>query len=250
MKIINNLFRTTFIAAIFFCSTTIFAATFTPEQNKAIEKVVHDYLVNNPEVLMESVKNLQQKQEAQMEQESKKLLAQNVKEVFDSTNRPIAGNAKGNIVIAEMSDYRCPHCKIMGPVVEQIIKNNPDVKIIYIETPIFGEDSAYAAKAALASVNQNKFSELNAALLKNESLKKEDVLNIAKSLGIDTAKLQKDIENKNTADQINLNIELAKKLQIPGTPAFFIGNIKTKKYDALYGNVDASAMQGKINSVK
>lgn len=252
MKLIK-LFKIIFVLVISLSCSIIFAAStsFTAEQNKAIEQVVHDYLVNNPEVLVEAMKKLQEKQEAQMEQETKKSLTQNAKEIFDASNKPIAGNPKGKIIIAEMFDYRCPHCKVMHPVIEQIIKANPDLEVIFIEIPIFGEDSEYIVKASLASMKQNKYAEFHAALLNSKNtLKKEDILNIAKSIGINIDQLQKDIENKDLDKQIEKNIELAKKMQISGTPAFLIGNLKSKKYDFIYGQTSLDILQAKINAVK
>jgi protein-disulfide isomerase len=252
MKIINYLIKSVVFGIIISNCCLAFAATFTSEQNTAIEQVVHDYLIKKPEVLVEAMKILQQKQMTQMEQESKKLLDKNAKEIFDPVNRPIAGNAKGNIVITELFDYRCSHCKSMDSVIKKIIHDNSDVKVIYLEAPIFGKESAYISKVALAAMKQNKYLELHTVLLNDSSnaATKDEVFKIAKISGVDVVKLEKDMEDNAIEKQLTANVMLLKKMKIPGTPAFFIANVKNKKYDVIYGQFGSEVLQQKIDAVK
>lgn len=252
MKIVKYFIKIVVFGVIALSYCVTFAATFTSEQNAAIEQVVHDYLLKKPEVLVEAMKVLQLKQMTQMEQESKKLLIKNAKEIFDSSNKPVAGNAKGDIVITELFDYRCSHCKSMDAVIKKIINNNADVKVIYLETPIFGKESAYVSKAALAAMKQNKYLELHTALLNDSSntATKDEIFKIAKISGVDIVKLEKDMEDKAIEKQLTANIALLKKMKIPGTPAFFIVNNKNKKYDVIYGQFGVEVLQQKIDSVK
>lgn len=252
MKIINYLIKVFLVSVV---TLNCYAAptstpAFTPEQNKAVEQAVHDYLVKNPEVLVEAMQTMQQKHMAQMEQDSKKMLARNAKEVFNAANNPVAGNTKGSIVITEVFDYRCSHCKAMDSVMKKVMQNNPDLKIIYMSIP-FGEESMYASKAMLAAMKQNKHLELHAALLNSSNaLTKDEVLKMAKSINIDIAKLEKDIQDQAMEKQLTANIALAKKMKVPGTPAFFIGSIDGKKHEAIYGQFGPEVLQQKIDSVK
>jgi protein-disulfide isomerase len=252
MKIINHLFKIIVVSAMTFGCSIALATTFTPEQNKAIEQVIHNYLIKNPEVLVEAMQILQQKQITQMEQDSKKLIAKNASELFNATNRPFAGNAKGTIVIAELFDYRCSHCKAMDSVTKKIIQDNPNVKIIYVETPVFGEESMYAAKATLAAMKQNKYPELHSALLNDKSteLTKDLIIKTAKTIKLNIPKFEQDIKDPAIEKQLTANIALLRKMKIPGTPAFFITNVNNKKYDAVYGQFGPEVLQQKIDLVK
>jgi len=250
MKIVNTIFGT--ILGSIFCLNCLAASTsFNVDQTKDIEQIVHNYLVKNPEVLIEAMQTIQQKRALQMEQDSKKMLTKHAKEVFDASNKPIAGNAQGNIIIAEWFDYQCPHCKSMDIVIKKAIKDNPNLKVIYAEAPVISEESMYVAKAALAAMKQNKYLELHSALLANKNnLTKDEVLKIAKTIkGLDIAKLEKDMQDSAIEKQLEANIKLLKKLKTLGVPAFFITNNKNKKYDAIYGQFESEVLQQKINAL-
>jgi len=142
----------------------------------------------------------------------------------------------------------------MAPAVDKLIEANSDLKVIFIEWPIFGANSQYAAKAALASMQQKRYYSFhNAILNKGYPLNKIDVLNIAKSLGINTKKLQRDMQNQTINDQLRSNFILSQKLNIVpplGTPMFFIGNSKSKKFQLVPGQADQEALQKAIDAVK
>ncbi len=142
----------------------------------------------------------------------------------------------------------------MAPAVDKLIEANSDLKVIFIEWPIFGANSQYAAKAALASMQQKKYYSFHNALVnKGYPLSKVDVLNIAKSLGINTKKLQHDMQDPTIDNQLKTNFILARKLNIGpplGTPMFFIGNTKTKKFQLIPGQADQEALQKAIDAVK
>jgi protein-disulfide isomerase len=229
-------------------------AKFNQSQVQQIQQIVHDYLVNNPEVLVEASNALQEKQFTTAVKKVKSSIPANFDSLFQTNGQPVAGNPKGNVVLVEIFDYQCPHCKPMTPIVDKLIKANSDLKVIFIEWPIFGPNSQYAARAALASMQQNKYYSFHNALFKKGyPLNKIDVLNIAKSLGINTKKLQYDMQNSTINEQLKNNFILAQKLNIGpplGTPMFFIGNTKTKKFQVIPGQADQDDMQKAIDAVK
>lgn len=242
-----------FAAIIGFCSFAVFADdSFTPAQTKAIEDIVKNYLLNNPEVIAASLNNLQQKKLAEMEKEWDTLSNKYAKEIFTPGNNPVLGNPKGNIVMAEFFDYQCPHCKLMGNDIAGLIKANPDLKVILVELPIYGEDSIFASKASLASGAQGKLDAFHLALLNNKgnTLPKNDVLSIAKSVGIDVDKLQKDMQNSAFDKQLNKNQDLAGKLKLIGTPSFVVGTTSGKNISFLAGQVEKSVVQKAIDDAK
>lgn len=90
-------------------------------QKKEIEKVVHDYLVANPEVLLEASQALQQKQQQNMQQQAQSAIKENTDQLFLGKTT-IVGNPKGNVTIVEFFDYQCIHCKKMSPIIDSLIK--------------------------------------------------------------------------------------------------------------------------------
>lgn len=226
---------------------------FNSGQVKQIQQIVHDYLVNNPEVLVEASNALQQKQLIAVTNKVEGAVTKNADQIFQVNGRPVIGNPKGNITMVEFFDYQCPHCKVMVPIVDQLIKANANLKVIFIEWPIFGPNSKYAAEAALASLKQNKYHDFHNALLnKGYPLDNQTVLKIAKSIGINTWKLQRDMKDKAIDQQIIANFELAKNtgiIQI-GTPAFIIGNVDKNKFRFVPGQVEQADLQKAIDQVK
>lgn len=220
----------TLAAVTLFSAPFSYADTFSDDQKKAIQSVVHDYLVNQPEVLIEASQALQSKQQQNMQSEVQGLIKKHAAAVFDGT-QAVAGNPKGNVTLVEFFDYQCIHCKKMTSTVDAAIKANPNLRVVFKEFPIFGEGSAYAARAALAAAQQNKYFQMHAALLNvGKQLNQEEVMKIAKSLNLNIEKLKKDMDSQGVKDTLANNRKLAENLHLMGTPAFIIASTPDGKY--------------------
>jgi protein-disulfide isomerase len=198
------------------------SSSMSEDQKKEIQKVVHDYLVSNPEVLLEASQALQQKQQQNMQQQAKGAIQENAAQLFQGKLTTV-GNAKGSVTIVEFFDYQCIHCKKMATTMGNLIKKDTDLRVIYKEFPIFGKSSEMASRAALAAGMQGKYQAMHEALFKIEKrLDKQLILDAAKSIGLDLAKLKKDMDSKEVTEILDSNRQLAEKLHLMGTPAFIV----------------------------
>lgn len=204
--------------------TLSFAADqMSAEQKKEIEKVVHDYLVNNPEVLVEVSQSLQNKQQKDMQDQAKSAIQKHANQLFSGKLTQM-GNPNGSVTLVEFFDYQCVHCKKMAPVISELVKKDKNLRVIYKEFPIFGKSSDLASRAALAAAMQGKYKAMHEALLKQDKRLDENLINqIAKSIGLDMTKLKKDMDSKEVGDLLAQNRTLAENLRLMGTPAFIIG---------------------------
>lgn len=207
----------------------------TPAQQKQIEDVVRNYLVKNPEVIVESLQTLQQKQMEQARktiQKTQETAPKFADALFHQTNDPVIGNPAGKVTLVDFFDYQCPHCIKMTPVLEDIIKNNPDVRIVFKEFPIRGPVSEYASKVALAAKIQGKYFEFYKALMQQaanqQQLTEDVILKAAQSVGLNMDQLKADMKSDAIAQQIKSTIKLAQDLQLLGTPAIFVAKTDIK----------------------
>lgn len=224
---------------------------FNDAQVQAIQQIMHDYLVNQPQVLIDASQSLQKQEMAKAQKDSEAAIAANATQIFNSKGKPVAGNANGNIVMVEFFDYQCPHCQAMAATITQVIKANPNLKVIFAEFPIFGDNSKFAAKAAIASMQQGKYLAFHNALLKASApLTRRKVLQIAKATGLNIVKLQQDMKSKTIDTQIKANFDLAGKIKIMGTPAFAIGNLQNQKISYVPGQANQQDLQAAIDKVK
>lgn len=199
-------------------------APMSDAQKKQVEQVIHDYLIQNPEVLVEVSQVLQQKQQKAMQEGALSAINENAKDLF-ANNITTVGNPKGNVTLVEFFDYQCGHCKQMRPVLDELIKSNNNLRVIYFEFPIFGKTSEIASRAALAAAMQGKYDALHQALLKaDQHLNEAVVLQIAKSAGLDVDKLKTDMNSQKVTGILEMNRRLAEKLHLMGTPAFIIAS--------------------------
>lgn len=218
----NCLLGTSLLVTALASPAIVMAESITDAQKIEIQKIVHDYLVNNPEVLIESSQALQRKQQDAMTAEAQKAILGNTDQLLSDTLTTV-GNPKGNVTLVEFFDYQCGHCKKMDPVVDALIKKQGHLKVVYKEFPIFGKSSETASKVALAASMQGKYLPMHQALMKEDKRLTDDiVMKLARSVGLNMDKLKQDMQSKVVNDALTANNDLAQKLRLMGTPAFII----------------------------
>ncbi len=201
------------------------AADLSKDQTKAVEKIVHDYIVAHPEVLIEAMAALDAKESAAKKKAQDSAIAKNRAAIYNDPTSFVAGNPKGDVTIVEFFDYNCGYCKrAVGPLLDTVAKDG-NVRLILKELPILGPSSVTASHAALAAVKQGKYMALYKAFYAHKGpLDDEDVFNIAADTGLDIKKLSKDMMDPAIATIIKRNEDLSDALRISGTPAFIIGD--------------------------
>lgn len=185
---------------------------------------IRAYLMANPEVLVEAMQELERKQDSQRDQVAQKGVQENQAALYRDADSPVGGNPNGDVTIVEFNDYQCPYCKRAYQAIKSVASADGKIKIVYKDLPILGDASKIAALAALASMKQGKHLGLHNALMEyGGKLDRDKILEIAASVGIDRAQLEKDMEDPKLKQTIDRNLNLATALGIRGTPAFVIG---------------------------
>lgn len=196
----------------------------TADQKNAVEEVVRQYILDHPEVVIESMRRMEQKRKAREKATVTSAIKSRKKELLDDPDTPFAGPKDGDVVIVEFFDYHCGVCKRVLPIVQKILKSDPKVKLVYKEWPILGPASVTAARAALASHKQGKYVPFHNAMMKaNGRLTKNRILAIATGLGMDPVKLENDMKTREIDSILSRNLQLADAITLNGTPSFIIG---------------------------
>ena len=186
---------------------------------------IHDYILAHPEVLVQALQSLDQRQLEAEAAQAKQVLKARADDIFRDKQSPVSGNAEGNVTLVEFFDYNCPYCRQMAPIMEQAVANDPQLRIVYKEFPILGPDSLFAAKAALAAQLQGRYLELHKALYGSRTRVTEAVvLKLAAEAGLDVARMKADMQQPDIQASIERNAELAQALRITGTPGFVVGD--------------------------
>jgi protein-disulfide isomerase len=198
---------------------------FSADQTQAIQKIIKDYLMANPDVIMEVQQALEAKMEAQQAEKIKSAIKDNADEIFRRSSAPVAGNPKGDVTVVEFFDYNCGYCKRGFAEIAKLIDKDKNVKLVLKELPILSKGSEEAARVALAAKAQGKYWEVHRALLESRGQANEAAaLKLAERFGLDMAKLKKDMDSAEVKAEIQKVRELAQKMGIQGTPHFLIGD--------------------------
>ncbi len=200
----------------------------TPEQTKAVEQVIHDYLLRNPELMIEVLQAAKAKIEKEKEDDSRQAIAAKRNELLADPSSPIGGDPKGDVTIVEFFDYNCPYCKKVEPSIAALLAEDPHIRIVYKEFPILGPASTFAAHVAFAAQKQGKYAAFhNAMMAAKGPITEELVLKVAADSGLNTAKMKADMNSPEIDAILKRNLDLAEALDIHGTPAFIIGSVLT-----------------------
>lgn len=145
--------------------------------------------------------------------------------LYNPRGNAVAGNPKGKVTLVEFFDYQCHFCRKMDPVVQQLIKTDPEIRIVYKEYILFGPNSKIAAQAALAAQQQDGYLALREAMMTAaKPLNIEEIIALAKSVHLNTEKLADAMTNPQINQQIDENNGLAAQLGVNGAPVFIVAN--------------------------
>jgi len=201
------------------------AVEIEPAQREAIEQIIHDYLINNPEVFIEALRGAEDRLNRDADAKAKQTLGDRRHEVFDDPGTPVGGNPQGDVAIVEFFDYRCPYCKQVEPALQTLVSEDRQLRFIYKEMPVLGPSSVVAARAALAAQRQGKYEAFHTAMMLTKGqISDETVYRVAGSIGLNVERLQNDMAAPEIDRALKANLALADALGIHGTPGFIIGD--------------------------
>jgi protein-disulfide isomerase len=198
---------------------------FTPAQRKELETIIKDVLLNNPEIMLEVQNALESKMDKIQAERMAVAIQENATELYRPAGSPIVGNVKGDVPVIEFFDYNCGYCKKALSEVTQLMDKDKKVRIIMKEFPILSKGSEEASRVALAAKMQGKYWEFHRAMLESQGQANEAAsLRIAEKLGLDMARLKKDMASPEVKKEIDDTRQLATKMGIQGTPHFIVGD--------------------------
>lgn len=197
----------------------------TPAQRDAVEQLIRNTIAEHPEIVLDALKDAQQKSDAQAAADAHKAIAAERQTLLADPSSPVGGNPNGDVTIVEFFDYRCPYCKEVEPQLESLLKDDPKLRIVYKEFPILGRASVYASRVALAARVQGKYGAFHRAMMAVKGTIDEDVVRrTAAAAGVDMKALDQTIDAPGIDSIIKANYALAEKLDIDGTPTFIVGD--------------------------
>ncbi|MBI1867448.1 MAG: DsbA family protein [Methylocystis sp.] len=224
------------------------ATEITSGQKAEIEKIVRDYLVANPEVIKEAIEELDHRQKVAEASSRQRGIAQNSDKLLNSAQQAAIGNPAGNVTLVEFFDYNCGYCKRAVDDVAKLVESDPDLRIVLKDFPVLGTGSTEAAQVAAAVRRQfqgQKFWEFHRKLLTTHgAIGKAQALNVAKELGADMDKLERDLKSPEVHAGIEEVMEIADKLNLTGTPSWVLGD------EVIVGAVGFSQLKTKVDNVR
>ena len=227
-------------------------AGLTEGQRRLIDEQVREFILKHPEVIVEAIRRWQAEQEAEQleakaeqEAEQREQIAQLQAEIERNPADPVLGNPHGDVTLVEFFDYQCGYCKQMtGPLFEAADADG-NLRLVMKEFPILGQVSVIAARAALASREQDAYEAMHIALMNLRGrLTEETIFQTARELGLDVDRLVRDMESPEIDRVIQTVHQLAETLGIRGTPAFIVGG------DLVPGAMEPSELYGLITAAR
>jgi protein-disulfide isomerase len=197
------------------------AADLSTEQ---IEKILRDYLMREPEVVLQALQEMQRREAEASAARQRAAIAKNQNKLLEDPLTPVGGNPDGDVTLVEFFDYHCAYCRRVVSSVRELLDEDSGLRVVFKDMPVLGPDSVRAARAALASRKQDGYVPFHFALMATDDLSLAGIRATAKAVGLDPDRLEADMDAPEVNAVIEANYALAHELGIEGTPAFVIGD--------------------------
>jgi len=204
------------------------AQSFSADQREEIGKIIKDYLLTHPEVMQDVMAELEKRQQSADAEKHRAAVVENKATLFSSPHQVVLGNPQGNVTMVEFFDYNCGFCKRAMTDMLDLIKTDNNLKFVLKEFPVLGEGSVEAARVAVAArmqdANGKKYIEFHQKLLGSRgAADKMRALAVAKEVGFDMPRLERDMGSDEVKKTIEENMKLAEALGVNGTPSYVVG---------------------------
>ncbi len=221
----------------------------SPEDRDTFRDEVRAYLLDNPEVIMEAVQVLDQRQAAAQAADDATLIQTNSDAIYKDGFSYIGGNPDGDVTFVEFFDYRCTYCRKAFPDLEQLIKDDGNIRIIYKELPILGPDSVLASRFAVSAKligGDAAYAPLHNALMNlRANVTETSLVTTADNIGLDGQAILDGMSDPQVDTIIGETRALAQRLRIDGTPGFVMGDQMLRGYVPLNGMTQIVAQMRK-----
>ncbi|MCZ6901531.1 MAG: DsbA family protein [Rickettsia endosymbiont of Ixodes persulcatus] len=193
-------------------------------EEERVQEIIKDYLLKTPEIIIESIEGLQKRKVQENETKVNNYLKDNKLGIEDSQSFPIIGNNDGDVTIIAFYDYNCSYCKKGDIFINEVLQNDPKVKVVLRPFPILGDASEYLARISLAvyKINSSKFKVVHDALMKIRNISKESIKELLTENGLNATEIEETADSTEIKDLITQNIKIARSLRIQGVPAYII----------------------------
>lgn len=209
---------------------------------------VREYLLENPEVIIEAIDILEQRNAAAEAAADKELVQTYADELFNDGYSWVGGNPDGDITLVEFMDYRCGYCRRAVPEVASLLAEDGNIRLVIKELPILGEASVMSSRFAVATkqvAGDDAYKQVHDALLEFSGEPTEVTLRrISDGLGLDSDAIIAAMDSDQVTEEISQTRALAQRMNISGTPSFVLGT------EMLRGFLPAAQMQQIANGVR
>ncbi len=206
------------------------------------EKAVSEILNNNPKIIVEALQKYEIQQREAEEQAAAKLFLENLDEVQNDPNTPFVGPEDAEVVLVEFFDFNCGYCKRIANTMDSVVKNNPDIKVVFKPMTFLG--SKPIALAAVAANEQGKFLEVYKAFLTaSDRLDEARINEIVKKAGLDMNKFKADVASEKVNKVVEDVAKLGNKVQVRGVPTLVLNGKKLN-------TIDLEGIQAAIDNAK
>ncbi|PVB62606.1 DsbA family protein [Labrenzia sp. 011] len=212
-----------------------------------IEKIVREYLLQNPEIVAEALTELDRKEKEAAETARLQALSDSADVLFDSSRQVVLGNPEGSMTLVEFFDYNCGYCKRAHSDMARLIEQYPDLKVVLKEFPVLGQGSVEAAQVAIAvnTLAPEKYAEFHEALLLGRSqANRASAIAAATATGIAEDDLLAAMETDEAGQTIEEVYSIANRLGLTGTPSYVVGN------EVVMGAVGFDQLREKLDAVQ
>ncbi len=223
------------------------AQSFSGDQRHEIEGIIKTYLISHPEVLQEAMDALDKQQKQADAAKARETIKKDNATLFNSPHQVVLGNPQGNETVVEFFDYNCAFCKRALPDMLTLLKTDPNLKFVLKEFPVLGPGSVEAAHVAVAARMQDptgkKYIEFHQKLLGGRGpADKARALAVAKEVGFDMPRLEKDMNSDEVKTTIDEDMKLADSLGVSGTPTYVVGD------EVVVGAVGLDELKAKLKA--
>ena len=185
---------------------------FSALQKNEIRNTVRELLLENPQVIVEALETIQSQQQRTEGQRRQNAVTARADQLFSSRSDPSVGDPKATVTIVEFFDYQCPYCRRMAQQLAKLNEEDPDLRIVYKEYPVFGPASTLAAAAAVGAMRQGKYEEFHLAMMGVRGAPTErTIFRVAERLGLDAGRLRADMNSATPQRLFQRNRQLAQE---------------------------------------